>query len=124
MAAIEKEMIFISRYFVITFKIFIKINKSKWYYILYFINFRMIDSVDILTSDHTQKGIVRNLNRTSVSFLDPSMKNNTASILKSTRVRTIPFKRNYPCAFPINYPSGYSGKHINSPVVYLYMHVP
>ena len=45
------------------------------------------------------------------------MKNNTASILKSTRVRTIPFRRNYHCACPIDYPSGYSGKNINSPKV-------
>ena len=53
-----------------------------------------------------------------VSFVDPSMKNNTASILKSTRVRNIPmilFKQNYPCACPIYYRSGYSRKHINSP---------
>ena len=49
-----------------------------------------------------------------VSYLDFSMKNNTASILKSTRVPTIPSKRNCPCACPINYSSGYSGKHINS----------
>ena len=68
MAAIEKEMLFISRFFTNYL-----INKSEWYYVLYFVNFRMID-VLILTSDHTQKGFVRNLNRTSVSFLDPSMK--------------------------------------------------
>ena len=59
-------------------------------------------TVLIRTIDHTQKGIVRNLNMTSVPFLDPSIKNNTASIFKSTRVRTTPFKRNYPCACPIN----------------------
>ena len=47
----------------------------------------MIDRVDS-TSDHTQKGLVRNLSRTVVSSLDPSMKNYTASILKSTQVRT------------------------------------
>ena len=45
------------------------------------------------------------------------MKNNTASILNSTRVGTIPFKQNHNCACPINYPSAYSGKHINSPNV-------
>ena len=39
-----------------------------------------------LTSDHTQKGLVRKLNRTSVSFLGPSMKNNTASIMKSIEI--------------------------------------
>ena len=40
--------------------------------------------------------------------------NNTASILKCTRVGTIPFKQNHRCACPINYPSAYSGKHILS----------
>ena len=45
------------------------------------------------------------------------MKNNTASILKSTRVDTIPFKQTHRCACPINYPSAYSGKHINSPLL-------
>ena len=38
------------------------------------------------------------------------MKNNTTSFLKSTRARTIPFKRNCPCACLINYRSSYSGK--------------
>ena len=75
----------------------------------------MIDSVDS-TIDHTQNGLVRKLNRTSRLLLRSfNEKKNTASILKSTRVRTISFKRSYHCACPINYPSGYSGKHINSP---------
>ena len=93
-------------------------NKAAWnYFCLYFINLRMIDSVD---SNHWlhSKRLVRSLNRTSciLSFLDPSMKNKTASILKSTRVGTIPFKQNRRCACPINYPSAYSSKHINSPL--------
>ena len=36
--------------------------------------------------------------------------------MKSSRVGTIPFKQNHRCACPINYPSAYSGKHINSPI--------
>ena len=81
----------------------------------------MIGSVDSYQLLHSKR-YFRTLNRTSVSFLDPSMKNNTAPILKSTRVRTIPFKRNYPCACPINYPIDYSGKHINSPLLWSRMH--
>ena len=69
----------------------------------------------ILTIDHTQKVWSEVWTGRVVSFLDPLMKNNTASILKSTRVGTIPLKQNYRCACPINYPSAYSGKHINSP---------
>ena len=71
----------------------------------------------ILTIDHTQKVWSEDLTERVVSFLDPSMKNNTASILKSTRVGTIPFKQNHRCACPISYSSAYSGKHINSPLV-------
>ena len=70
----------------------------------------------ILTFDHTQKVWSEVYTERVVSFLDPSMKNNTASIkLKSTRVGTIPLEQNHRCACPINYPSAYSGKHINSP---------
>ena len=76
----------------------------------------MIDNVDSNHSN-TQKVWSEVYTGRVVSFLDPSMKNNTASILKSTRVGTctIPFKLNHSCACPINYPSAYSGKHINSP---------
>ena len=42
-------------------------------------------TVLILTTDHTQKDRVRLV----VSFLDPSIKNNMASILKSTRVHVL-----------------------------------
>ena len=75
----------------------------------------MIDIVDSkLTIDYSLSGPKFKTGRV-VSLLDPSMKYNTASILTFTRVRTISFKRNYPCACPINCPSGYSGKHIDSP---------
>ena len=59
MAAIEKEMLFISRYFIITDwinqngTIFDILSTSEWLTVL------------ILAVDHTQKGLIRYLNRTS-----------------------------------------------------------
>ena len=60
----------------------------------------------ILAIDHTKKGMFRNLSRTGRLLLDPSTKNNTASILKSTRVRTCNalnhLIRNV-CVFPVTF---------------------
>ena len=58
-----------------------------------------------------------------VPFQDPSMKNQTASMLKSTQVHNTSFKRIYPCSWRINYRSSYWGKHINSPLVFIWKRI-
>ena len=59
MAAIEKEMLFISRYFIIIDGI----NQNGT--IFYILSFSEWLTELILTNGHTRKSLVRNLNRTS-----------------------------------------------------------
>ena len=78
MAAIEKEMLFISRYFIIIDLI----NQNGNVFDI--LSFSELLTELILTNDHTKKSLVQNLNRTSRLLLRSVNENITASILKST----------------------------------------